>query len=110
MFRSPCDSNVLCDMRYKLSMIGGHIAAATTGFVRKAVRSGSHRIIDVDESALDSESLGHMRPQRLNAVALGGMMTGRDIWNAAFAGEMYRLFRDLAADKQIGSGRDGLFE
>ncbi len=51
----------------------------------------SNRIVDVDEGALDAEALLYMPGKRADAVALGGVVAGRQIGHAGFARQVHGL-------------------
>src|SRR5687768_17017541 len=71
---------------------------------------GLNGIVDLDETMLDSEAQSEVRPERLHAVALGGVMPGGDVGDAAFAREVHRLLRNLAAHEGVDAEAHRVFE
>ena len=59
---------------------------------------------------LEAEFGREVRPQRLHAKALGRMMAGGDIGDAALAREVHLRFGDLTGEKGVDAKRNGVLE
>lgn len=70
----------------------------------------SDRIVEVDELGFKTERIDQVSGNRLRAVALGGMVAGRDVGHARFARQMHCLLGDLARHIEISPSQDRLLE
>jgi len=59
---------------------------------------------------VQAETPGQVFGERLDAVALAGVVTGGEVGDAGLARQMHRLLRDLAAQVEVDAQPDGLLE
>ena len=79
-----------------------HLQAPTGGIVKGARwYLTSNRIANVDELMVDRKFLRDMIAQRLHAIALGRMMSGRNERHTGFTSAMHGLFGYFAGNECI---------